>query len=78
MQPSQQNQAKLPESRTADAKSKAANFRAVETKLSHGLLPFKVGEQTAIRLLRLDAGGFFIWARALPQRAPGRLPFISW
>jgi hypothetical protein len=40
MQPSQQNQAELPEFRAANAKSKAANFRAVETKL----LPFKMGE----------------------------------
>jgi hypothetical protein len=45
MQPSQPNQAELPESRTADAKSKAANFRAVETKLEPWTTSFQNGRR---------------------------------
>jgi hypothetical protein len=56
MQPSQPNQAELPEFRAADAKSKAANFRAVETKHETWTTSFQSGRETETRLMRLDVG----------------------
>jgi hypothetical protein len=56
MQPSQRNQAELPEFRAADAKSKAANFRAVETKHEPWTSSFQSGQQTATRLMGLEMG----------------------
>jgi hypothetical protein len=54
LQPSQRNQAELPEFRAADAKSKAANFRAVETKHEPWTTSFQSGRETATRLMELE------------------------